>query len=157
MDGHNWFFNQVIQRFIGDQSLSALRSVAHHFHDYLLDMITIMMSFHLPVLEFQNSQWGYRNRVGIGLSYRHARARIFKLLWSLRIDSKELIPPGCVAWRAGTTIPIPTRFLAPIDCLKIPAQATLATQSPYCSYTNFTFLSSVFVVVIVVVVLMLMF
>jgi hypothetical protein len=31
------------------------------------------------------------------------RARIFKLLRSPRIDSKEPIPPGCVAWRAGTT------------------------------------------------------
>jgi len=32
------------------------------------------------------------------------RARIFKLLRSLRIDSKELIPLGCVARRASTTI-----------------------------------------------------
>ncbi len=31
------------------------------------------------------------------------RARIFKLKRSPRIDSKELIPPVCVAWRAGTT------------------------------------------------------
>jgi hypothetical protein len=31
------------------------------------------------------------------------RARICKLLRSPRIDSKETIPPGCVAWRAGTT------------------------------------------------------
>jgi hypothetical protein len=30
-------------------------------------------------------------------------ARIFILLWSPRIDSKGPIPPGCVAWRAGTT------------------------------------------------------
>ncbi len=30
------------------------------------------------------------------------RARILKLLRSPRIDSKERIPPGCVAWRAGT-------------------------------------------------------
>jgi hypothetical protein len=30
----------------------------------------------------------------------NSRLRIFKLL---RIDSKEPIPPGCVAWRAGTT------------------------------------------------------
>ncbi len=32
-----------------------------------------------------------------------SRARIFELLRSPRIDSKEPIPPGCVAWRAGTT------------------------------------------------------
>jgi hypothetical protein len=74
-----------------------------------------------------------------------ARARIFKLSRSPRIDSKKPIPPGCVAWRAGTTTlfllgsfsphrlfkfpvqagrydnPIPTRFLAPIDCSQIPA------------------------------------
>ncbi len=31
------------------------------------------------------------------------RARIFKLLRSPRIDSNEPIPPGCVAWRPGTT------------------------------------------------------
>jgi hypothetical protein len=32
-----------------------------------------------------------------------ARARIFKLLRSPRVDSfKEPIRPGCVAWRAGT-------------------------------------------------------
>ena len=30
------------------------------------------------------------------------RARIFKLLWSQGIDSKELIPPAYVALRAGT-------------------------------------------------------
>ncbi len=34
-----------------------------------------------------------------------SRARIFKLLTSRRIDSKEPIPPGCVAWRGGTTTP----------------------------------------------------
>ncbi len=35
------------------------------------------------------------------------RARIFKLLRSPRIDSKEPFPSGCVAWRAGTTTLIP--------------------------------------------------
>jgi hypothetical protein len=44
---------------------------------------------------------GARNRIGIVLSYR---ARIFKLLRRLRIDSKEPIPPGCVAWRSTTTL-----------------------------------------------------
>ncbi len=39
-------------------------------------------------------------------------ALIFKLLRSPRIDSKEPIPPGCVAWRAGYDNPIPIRFLA---------------------------------------------
>jgi hypothetical protein len=29
--------------------------------------------------------------------------KFFKLLRSPRIDSKEPIPPGCEAWRAGTT------------------------------------------------------
>jgi hypothetical protein len=30
------------------------------------------------------------------------RARTFKCLWGPGIDSKELIPPAYVAWRAGT-------------------------------------------------------
>ncbi len=50
------------------------------------------------------------------------RARIFTHLRSPRIDFKESIPLAYVAWRAATTTPIPTRFLSPIDCLKIPAQ-----------------------------------
>ncbi len=49
---------------------------------------------------------------------RHAFARvnkdgILKLFRSLRIDTKESITPAHVAWRAGTTTPIPNRFLAP--------------------------------------------
>ncbi len=39
------------------------------------------------------------------------RARIFKHLRSQGIDSKELIPPAYVAWRAGYDNAIPTRFL----------------------------------------------
>ncbi len=46
------------------------------------------------------------------------RAQIFKLLRIPRMDSKELIPPGHVAWRAGTTTLFPTRFLAPNRFLK---------------------------------------
>jgi hypothetical protein len=34
--------------------------------------------------------------------FRLIRARISKLLMSPRIDSKESVPPACVAWRAGT-------------------------------------------------------
>jgi hypothetical protein len=40
------------------------------------------------------------------------RARIFKLSRSPRIDSKESIPPA-----GPYDKPIPTRFLAPTDCL----------------------------------------
>ncbi len=39
-----------------------------------------------------------------------------KTLRSPGIDSKDLIPPAYGAWRAGTTTPILTRFLALIDC-----------------------------------------
>ena len=44
----------------------------------------------------------------------------FKLLWSPGIESKESIPPAYVAWRVAGRYdnPIPTRFLAPIDCFK---------------------------------------
>ncbi len=48
-------------------------------------------------------------------------ARIFVLLWSPGIDSKEPILSTYVAWAGWYENPIPTRFLAPIDCLKIPA------------------------------------
>ncbi len=62
---------------------------------------------------------------------------------------KELIPPGCVAWRAGTTTLFPTRFLAPIDCLQIPAQispnlykafykSTCVTSQGFLSYCWYT-------------------
>jgi hypothetical protein len=61
--------------------------------------------------------------------------RIFKRLWSPGIDSQELIPPAYLAWRPGTTTPITTRFLAPIDCSKIPAQyppgCVLCSQGQY--------------------------
>ncbi len=53
----------------------------------------------------------------------------FKLLRSQIIDSKQPIPPGCVAWRAVYDNPIPSRFLAPIDCLKIPALAVRYTTN----------------------------
>ncbi len=49
------------------------------------------------------------------------KSQIFKLLRSLGIDSKESISPAYLA--AGRyDNPVPTRFLAPIDRLKIPAQ-----------------------------------
>ncbi len=52
-------------------------------------------------------------------------ARLIKLLRSPGIDSKESIPRLCSL--AGLyDNPITTRFLAPIECLKIPAQATEA-------------------------------
>jgi hypothetical protein len=56
------------------------------------------------------------------------RARILTLLRSPGIDSNASAPPAFVAWRAGTITLIPTRFLAPIDCLKIPAQETAENE-----------------------------
>jgi hypothetical protein len=54
----------------------------------------------------------------------------FKLIRSPRIDCKESILPAYVARQAGTTYnPIPTRFLAPIDCSKIPAQSAFSSFS----------------------------
>ncbi len=50
------------------------------------------------------------------------RSQNFKLLRSPRIDSKEPIPPGCVAWRAGTTTLCLLGSYSPHRCLKIPAQ-----------------------------------
>jgi hypothetical protein len=52
------------------------------------------------------------------------RTRIFKHLWSPGTDSKEWIPPAYVAWRAGTiTLFLLGAYIAPRDCLKIPAQS----------------------------------
>jgi hypothetical protein len=49
------------------------------------------------------------------------RARICKHLRSPGIDSEKSIPqPSSLASQYDN--PIPTKFLAPIDCLKIPAQ-----------------------------------
>ncbi len=53
---------------------------------------------------------------------RLCKAQIFTLLRSPRIDFKEPILPDCVDCRARYDSPIPTRFLAPIECLKIQAQ-----------------------------------
>ncbi len=50
------------------------------------------------------------------------RARIFKLLRSPEIDSKESIPPAYVAWRAGSKTLFLLAVPALIDCSKIPAQ-----------------------------------
>ncbi len=43
------------------------------------------------------------------------RDGIFKLLMSQESIPRNQIPPVHVVWRAGTTNPIPNRFLAPID------------------------------------------
>jgi hypothetical protein len=42
---------------------------------------------------------GARNRVGLGLSYRPARAQILELLRSPGTDPKKSIPPAYVAWQ----------------------------------------------------------
>ncbi len=70
-----------------------------------------------------NVDYTYNGVQWIALHFAN-RVRIFKLLRSPRIDSKETIPPGCVALRAGTTTLFLLGFLVPIDCLKIPAQST---------------------------------
>ncbi len=49
------------------------------------------------------------------------RARIFKLLRSPGINSKESIPPAYVAWRTGAKALFLLGSEAPIGCLKMPA------------------------------------
>ncbi len=51
------------------------------------------------------------------------RARICKSLWSPGIDSKEMNSTSQCSLAGRYDNPIPTRLKAPIDCLKIPAQA----------------------------------
>ncbi len=58
-----------------------------------------------------------------------ARARIFKHLWSPGIDSKKWILPAYSSLAGRYDNPIPHRFLAPIDCLKIPAPAACLPSS----------------------------
>jgi hypothetical protein len=52
---------------------------------------------------------------------RSKKSRDTVPLRSSSINSKEAIPRSLAGLYDN---PIPTRFLAPIDCLKIPAQAT---------------------------------
>ncbi len=46
-----------------------------------------------------------------------------------RVGSCRTGPPAYLAWRADTTYGnhIPTRFLAPVDCSKIPAQTSIVS------------------------------
>ncbi len=65
-------------------------------------------------------------------------ARIFKLLRRPRIDSKKPIPPAYVVG-GPVRHPIPTRFLAPIDCIKIPALKSTSDQKPEVGCTVYTY------------------
>jgi hypothetical protein len=67
-------------------------------------------------------RFGGENVLCTKLSVSVTRARILKLLRRPRLDSKESIPVAYVAWRAGTTTLFLLGFLAPTDCLKIPAE-----------------------------------
>jgi hypothetical protein len=72
-----------------------------------------------------------------------AKAWIFKLLRSPRIDSKEPIPPGCEAWRAGTTAhsySVP----APIDCLKFQHRSHQGQFLPILFKTQLSLLMATF-------------
>jgi hypothetical protein len=54
------------------------------------------------------------------IEVKRTEAVFLKLLWSPGIDSKELILPAHAL--AGLySNPIPARFLAPLDCSKVPA------------------------------------
>jgi hypothetical protein len=66
--------------------------------------------------------------------FNEAWARICKLVRSPRLDSKEAIPPACVASWGRYDNPIPTRFLASIDYLKIPALLVTCNDTVLVSY-----------------------
>ena len=54
------------------------------------------------------------------IKVKQTEAVFLKFLWSPEIDSKELIPPAyALAGRYNNSIP--ARFLAPLDCSKVPA------------------------------------
>ncbi len=70
----------------------------------------------------QNSAWSIR-------------ARIYKHLRSLGIDSRDSIPPAYVAWRAGTSnrVVVPgrqagNRFLGSLKGLQIESMGTIGTD-----------------------------
>ena len=76
------------------------------------------------VNEFQNQVAGFANcctlfNAEVQYVGNELSARIFKLVRSPRIDQGTNSARLCLA---GYGNPIPARFLAPIDCLKIPAQ-----------------------------------
>jgi hypothetical protein len=66
---------------------------------------------------------------------------LFKLLRSPRIDSKEPITVGRVALTGRYDNPVPTRFLAPIGCLKIPAQFQFWVWFINCFFFIFSYAS----------------
>jgi hypothetical protein len=54
------------------------------------------------------------------IEVKRTEAVFLKLLWSPGIDSKEMIPPA-YALAGLYNNPILARFLAPLDCSKVPA------------------------------------
>ncbi len=54
---------------------------------------------------------------------------IFERLWNPGIDSKEWIPPGLCSLAGRYDNSIPTRFLALINCLQIPAMESIPASS----------------------------
>jgi hypothetical protein len=62
------------------------------------------------------------------IEVKRTEAVFLKLLWSPGINSKELIPP---AYAPGGLYnnPIPTRFLVPLDCSKVPSPCWYFKQS----------------------------
>ncbi len=67
---------------------------------------------------------GARNQVGIGLSYWPARARIFYMFMEPRNWLQGMNSASLFRLAGRYNNPFLPRFLAPIDFLKIPAQAT---------------------------------
>jgi hypothetical protein len=63
------------------------------------------------------------------------RDGIFKHVKSPGIDSKEIDAAGLCSLAGRYDNPILTRFLAPIDCLKIPAQGS--QLGPETEFVNF--------------------
>ncbi len=68
---------------------------------------------------FSEKPWGYNE--GLCGCKEGPRAGIFKPLRSPGIDSKEIDTASLCSLAGLYDNPIPTRFLAPSDCTKIPA------------------------------------
>ncbi len=112
---------------------------AHHFRFHIWFLLNPGTDFpHLTSLQkcslfagnFKQSL-GAKNRVGIGLLYRPARAWMFKLSRSPGTDSEESIPAAICSLAGQYDKLYYYSFLDPTDCLKIPGKTIHACWTDY--------------------------
>jgi len=83
---------------LGIRQINTCRKVPLHMSIFLDDDIL----HGIPALLFKWWQGDFSIQMTSSHALAKYRARIFKFLRGPRIDSKEPVPLGCVAWRDGT-------------------------------------------------------